>query len=44
MAMCKNLSMEIIPKMMGRVEAIDLGGRNPHIVGTICRDQDEGIM
>jgi len=34
----------MILKMTGRVEAIDLGGRNPHIIGMIHRDQDEEIM
>jgi len=32
------------PKMMGRVDTIVLGGRNPHIFGTIYEDQDDGIM
>lgn len=43
-AMHKNLSADPILKVMGRVEAIGLGERNPHIIGTIRKGQDEGIM
>lgn len=38
----------MIPKMWNRVETIISEERNPHviapIVGTICEDQDEGII
>lgn len=34
----------MILKRTGRVEAIGLGGRNPHISGMSCKDQDEGIL
>ena len=45
--MHKNLSAGMIPKMMSRVEAIDLE-KNPHttnpIMWTTCEDQNKGIM
>lgn len=48
MAMCKNLSVEMIPKLRGRIETIILEERNPQAVaptiGTVREDQDEGIM
>lgn len=43
-----NLRSKIILKLMSKVEAIVLEGRNPHVVaptfGMVSEDQDKGIM